>query len=199
MWETRSCSLRGVQRASFSPYITHHFTITTTPVLYNYGKNVAQFPLNVGQGFTSWSRFAREQHAMSWFMASEVLAPLSAMTASHRTEPEAARTHCPPHYGNPFFHPTHSSKGLAPESAFRRQFLNAALHNKGLFLNRCGYASRPWQWLENSFVRHHCEAPANGWSHFAGTVPVKWSVYKVRTCRRVSSLHHEWVAAAVGS
>ena len=38
-----------------------------------------------------------------------------------------------------------------------------------------------------------------GWSHFVSIVLVKWSVYKVITCRRVSSLHHEWVAPAVGS
>lgn len=39
----------------------------------------------------------------------------------------------------------------------------------------------------------------HGWSHFVNIVLVKWSVYKVITCRRVSSLHHEWVAHAVGS
>lgn len=38
-----------------------------------------------------------------------------------------------------------------------------------------------------------------GWSHFVSIVLVKWSVYKVITCRRVSSLHYEWVAPAVGS
>lgn len=49
------------------------------------------------------------------------------------------------------------------------------------------------------FVLRYCESSANRWSHFVSTVLLKWSVYKVITCRRVSSLRHEWVAPAVGS
>jgi len=58
----------------------------------------------------------------------------------------------------------------------------------------------PCEWLWNPFVRHYCKASLGwGWSHFVNIVLVKWSVYKVITCRRVSSLHYEWVAPAVGS
>lgn len=64
-------------------------------------------------------------------MTSEVL--VLPRQLPNRTEPEAARAHD----GK-----TRSSKGPAPESAFHRHFLKAALHNKGLFLNRSDDASR---------------------------------------------------------
>lgn len=74
----------GVQRASSSPYITHHFAITTTPPLCNYGKSVAQFLLNAVPGlhFLVPTLHANNMQRADLCARAEVRAPPSAATAS---------------------------------------------------------------------------------------------------------------------